>query len=85
MPLKALVLGVNPTNIRTRNSNGNKTKLYINAYYILRFAIYAYMQFKALPILGEFIKPTRGYKGAIARNKPFKQVILLNAKYIKNI
>jgi len=43
------------------------------------------MQSKALLILGEFTKPIKGYKGAIARNKPLKQVILLNAKYIKNI
>jgi len=43
------------------------------------------MQSKALLILGEFAKPTRGYEAAIARDKPFKQVILSNVKYIKNI
>ena len=43
------------------------------------------MQFRALLILKESFKPTRGYKLAIARDKPFKQVILSNAKYIKNI
>ena len=59
--------------------------MHVNAYYALYFAIYAYMQFKALPILGESTKPTRGYKGAIARNRPLKQVILSNVKYIKNV
>jgi hypothetical protein len=43
------------------------------------------MQFKALLFLREFAKPTRGYKAAIARDKPLKQVILSNAKYIKNV
>ena len=71
--------------IRTRDINGNRIKLHINAYYALRFAIYTYMQFRALLILEESFKPTRGYKSAIARDKPFKQVILSNAEYIKNI
>ena len=43
------------------------------------------MQFKALLILGEFTKPIKGYKGAIARNRPLKQVILSNVEYIKNV
>ena len=43
------------------------------------------MQSKELLILKEFAKLIKGYKAAIARNSPFKQVILLNAKYIKNI
>jgi hypothetical protein len=43
------------------------------------------MQFRALLILGESAKPTKGYEAAIARDKPLKQVILLNAKYIKNV
>jgi len=51
----------------------------------LRFAIYTYMQSKALLILEESSKPTKGYKSAIARDKPLKQVILSNAEYIKNI
>ena len=59
--------------------------MHINAYYILCFAIYAYIKFKALLILKESFKLTRGYKAAIARDKPFKQVILSNIKYIKNI
>ena len=43
------------------------------------------MQSKALPILGESTKPIRGYEGAIARNRPLKQVILSNVEYIKNV
>ena len=43
------------------------------------------MQSRALLILGESTKPTRGYEGAIARNRPLKQVILSNVKYIKNV
>jgi len=43
------------------------------------------MQSKALPILGESAKPTRGYEAAIARDGPLKQVILSNAEYIKNV
>jgi len=43
------------------------------------------MQSKALLILEESSKPTRGYESAIARDRPLKQVILSNAKYIKNV
>jgi hypothetical protein len=43
------------------------------------------MQFKALLILEESFKPIRGYKAAIARDKPLKQVILSNVEYIKNV
>ena len=76
---------MNPADIRTGDTDGNGIRLYVNAYYALRFAIYTHMQFKVLLILEESSKLTGGYESAIARDGPLKQVILSNAEYIKNV
>jgi hypothetical protein len=43
------------------------------------------MHSRKLLILKELPVPYRGYKKAIAQNGALKQIILLNAKYIKSI
>jgi hypothetical protein len=77
-----LSYGVNMADIRIGDANRSGDRLYVEAYYILRHAIYAYIASGQFPILGESYKPTGGYKGAIARDSVLKQVIIANIAYV---
>jgi hypothetical protein len=54
---KLISYGMQPTDIRMGDRDGNGTRLYVNAYYALRSAIHAHMQSGELPILEESAKP----------------------------
>jgi hypothetical protein len=77
-----LSYGVNMADIRIGDANRSGDRLYIEAYYMLRHAIYVYIALRQFPILGESYKPTGGYKGAIARDSVLKQVIIANVVYV---
>jgi hypothetical protein len=60
-----LSYSINIADIYIRDVNKSGNKLYIKAYYILRYAIYIYIALRQFLILKESYKPTSGYKGAI--------------------
>jgi hypothetical protein len=71
--------------IRMGDANGNGNRLHVKAYHALQYIIHAHIASGQLPILGESIKPTRGYETAITWNRVLKQVILANIEYVKNV
>jgi hypothetical protein len=80
-----LSYGVDRSDIRMGDVNGNGDRLHVDAYHALRYAIHTHMASGQLPILMEAEKPTGGYEGAIARDGVLKQVIMANMEYIANI
>jgi hypothetical protein len=77
-----LSYGINMADIRIGDANRSGDRLYIEAYYMLRHAIYVHIASRQFLILGESYKPTGGYKGAIARDSVLKQVIIANVAYV---
>jgi hypothetical protein len=63
---------INIADIRIGDVNKSGDRLYIEAYYILRHAIYVYITLRQFLILRESYKPTGGYKGAITRDNVLK-------------
>ena len=63
---------INVANIRIRDTNKSSDKLYIEAYYILRHAIYTHIALRQFLILRESYKSTSKYKGAITRDSVLK-------------